>query len=109
MISMLKLMRGGIAADRRCPGQETLRVRDVFAEEFRSPMALPDNPYPLLERVTITAGKTPYLRFDLNDYSVPPHPCAARLVAIMLGELKQRRMKAAGIAAPFQHRLLRLS
>jgi hypothetical protein len=25
----------------------------------------------LLERVPVTAGKTPYVRFDLNDYSIP--------------------------------------
>jgi hypothetical protein len=34
-------------------------------------MKLPDNAYPLLERVAVTAGKTPYVRFDLNDYSIP--------------------------------------
>ena len=33
--------------------------------------ALPDNPYPLIERVAVKAGKTPYVRFDLNDYSIP--------------------------------------
>jgi hypothetical protein len=32
---------------------------------------LPDNPFPLVERVVVKAGKTPYVRFDLNDYSIP--------------------------------------
>ena len=29
------------------------------------------NPYPLIERVAVKASKTPYVRFDLNDYSIP--------------------------------------
>jgi hypothetical protein len=31
----------------------------------------PDNPYPVVERVSVKVGKTPYVRFDLNDYTVP--------------------------------------
>jgi len=38
---------------------------------------LPDNPYPLIERVVVKAGKTPYVRFDLNDYSIPHTKCSA--------------------------------
>jgi hypothetical protein len=34
-------------------------------------MKLPDNACPLLERVAVTAGKTPFVRSDLNDYSHP--------------------------------------
>ena len=62
--------RGG-AADRQCPGQKTKTVREVFTEEAPQLLSLPDNPYPLIERVTVKAGKTPYVRFDLNDYSIP--------------------------------------
>jgi transposase len=80
----------GVAADRRCPGQETLPVRDVFAEESRALLALPDNPYPLLERVSVTAGKTPYVRFDLNDYSVP-HSHVRRTLTV-LADLKEVRI-----------------
>ncbi|MBV8233810.1 MAG: transposase [Planctomycetaceae bacterium] len=61
----------GMAADRRCPGQENRRVREVFAEEVPRLLALPEHAYPLLEQVTVKVGKTPYVRFDLNDYSVP--------------------------------------
>lgn len=32
---------------------------------------MPDNPYPCNEVETVNIGKTPYARFDLNDYSVP--------------------------------------
>jgi len=32
---------------------------------------LPANGYPTEERKQVSVGKTPYVRFDLNDYSVP--------------------------------------
>lgn len=62
----------GIAADRPCPEHSTLSVRDVFLEEQPKLFKLPDNPYPTEERQEVRVGKTPYVRFDLNDYSVPP-------------------------------------
>ena len=34
-------------------------------------LKLPDNPYPVVEQVPVAVGKTPYVRFDKNDYSVP--------------------------------------
>src|SRR6202008_1074120 len=61
----------GLAAERPCPEQNSLSVREAFAAEAHLLMKLPDNAYPLLERVAVTAGKTPYVRFDLNDYSIP--------------------------------------
>src|SRR6202049_49703 len=39
-----------LAADRRCPGQDTLSVREAFAAEAPRLLALPDNAYPLIER-----------------------------------------------------------
>jgi transposase len=59
------------AADRRCPEDHTRSVAEVFAEEAPRLLKQPDNPYPVVERVAVKAGKTPYVRFDLNDYSVP--------------------------------------
>lgn len=63
--------RHGIAADRRCPGQDAIGVREAFAEEAPRLLPLPDNPHPLIEQIAVKAGKTPYIRFDLNDYSIP--------------------------------------
>lgn len=34
-------------------------------------MACPDNPFPVDETECVHIGKTPYVRFDMNDYSVP--------------------------------------
>jgi transposase len=61
----------GIAADRPCPEDRQRTVREVFAEERGRLLTLPDNPYPTEERVVVEVGKTPYVRFDLNDYSIP--------------------------------------
>lgn len=61
----------GQADDRLCPQDRTLTVREAFAREQPRLLALPNNPGPLEERVAVTVGKTPYVRFDLNDYSVP--------------------------------------
>ncbi len=34
-------------------------------------LALPPDPFPCEERVSVRAPKTPYVRCDLNDYSIP--------------------------------------
>jgi transposase len=60
-----------LAADRRCPEDQTRSVGEVFAEEASLLLKQPDNPYPVVEQVIVKAGKTPYVRFDLNDYTVP--------------------------------------
>jgi transposase len=61
----------GHAADRRCPDEPARTVREVLSDEAARLLPLPDNPAPLLERVEVKVGKTPYVRFDLNDYTVP--------------------------------------
>src|SRR5450631_2694127 len=61
----------GATADRRCPDQDSLTVREVFAQEAPYLLKLPDNPYPVVEQVAVSVSKTPYVRFDKNDYSVP--------------------------------------
>ena len=54
------------------PADPDRTVREVFADKERPRLlALPDNPAPLLEHVAVSAGKTPYVHFDRNDYSVP--------------------------------------
>ncbi len=61
----------GEAAERPCPEDRSRSVRAVFAEEQRHLLALPAQPFPDEERVMVSAHKTPYVRFDLNDYSIP--------------------------------------
>jgi hypothetical protein len=61
----------GPASDRPCPEDRSRSVAKVFQEEQPLLLALPDNPFPTEERLAVKAGKTPYVRFDLNDYSIP--------------------------------------
>jgi phosphoglycolate phosphatase-like HAD superfamily hydrolase len=72
----------GLAAERRCPEEPDRSVRDVFAEEAARLLKLPDNPASLLERVEVKVGKTPYVRFDLNDYTVP-HTHVQRTLTVL--------------------------
>lgn len=63
----------GVSADRACPEDPTLTVREAFLQEQASLLRLPDNPFDTHERRPVRAAKTPYVRFDLNDYSIPHH------------------------------------
>lgn len=61
----------GSAAQRPWVEDRTRTVRDAFRDEETRLLPLPQEPFPVLERVEVEVGKTPYARFDLNDYSVP--------------------------------------
>jgi transposase len=61
----------GVAADRPCAEDRARQVRDAFAEEQSKLLSLPEEPFPTDEIIAVEIGKTPYARFDLNDYSVP--------------------------------------
>jgi len=61
----------GQAAERRCPEDTSLTVGQAFELERPTLLALPHNPFDTDERVEVDVGKTPYVRFDANDYSVP--------------------------------------
>jgi len=60
-----------LATNRPCPEDRAKSVGAVFQEEQPRLIVLPDAPYPLDEIETGQVGKTPYVRFDWNDYSVP--------------------------------------
>jgi transposase len=61
----------GEAADRPCPEDRSRTVRACFQSEQPRLLALPGEPFPAEERLIVRAHKTPYIRFDLNDYSIP--------------------------------------
>jgi transposase len=62
----------GPAAQRACPEDNDLSVAQAFAQERALLLPLPSDDFAAHERIEVRIGKTPYARFDLNDYSVPP-------------------------------------
>jgi hypothetical protein len=46
-------------------------VGNAFTDEKSQRLRLPEHPFSSDERAEVDVGKTPYVRFDLNDYSVP--------------------------------------
>ena len=72
----------GIAQDRRWPEDHSQCVRDVFHEERPRLLVLPETEFPCDERIEVEVGKTPYVRFDLNDYSVP-HTYVRRTLVVV--------------------------
>lgn len=72
----------GDAADRRCPEDRTRTVRSMFEEERPRLLALPADRFAASDRVEAHVGKTPYVRFDANDYSVP-HTRVRRVVTVV--------------------------
>ena len=88
----------GTAADRRCPEDHTRSVAEVFAEEAPRLLPLPDNPYPVVEHVAVKAGKTPYVRFDQNDYSVP-HTYVRRTLTVLADTDRLRIVEGQAIVA----------
>jgi hypothetical protein len=71
----------GPAIDRPWVEDRTRTVRDAFKDESGALLPPPDEPFPAQERVEAEVGKTPYVRFDLNDYSVP-HERTQRTVVV---------------------------
>jgi len=61
----------GPAANRPCREEPTITVREAFQRERPSLLGLPENPYPCELQLAVSVGKTPYVRFDQNDYSIP--------------------------------------
>lgn len=72
----------GQASDRTCPEDSNLTVQEAFEQEKSKLIALPDNPYQTDEREEVKIGKTPYARFDLNDYSIP-HTFVRRTLTVV--------------------------
>lgn len=88
----------GQAADRPCPGQRTLTVGEAFAREREHLLALPGTPFPTDERCAVRIGKTPYARFDGNDYSVP-HTCVRKTLTVMATPTQVRLLDGAEVVA----------
>jgi transposase len=86
------------AGERRCPEDQTLTVSEAFAQEQARLLELPGNPFPSDEIKVVSAGKTPYVRFDLNDYSIP-HTCVSRSLTVSATPDEVRILDAQAVIA----------
>lgn len=88
----------GIAADRRCPEDPDLSVREAFEQERAHLIGLPDEVFATDEHAEVTVGKTPYVRFDGNDYSIP-HTHVRRLLAVVASPVLVRVLDGSMVVA----------
>lgn len=59
------------ACERRCPQDRKLSVQEAFEAERERMLPLPETDFPIFDRKVVVVGKSPYVRFEGNDYSVP--------------------------------------
>ena len=88
----------GQAADRPCPEDRSISVREAFEQERGQLLGLPDNPFPTDEREEVSVGKSPYVRFDRNDYTVP-HTHVCRTLSVVASPTEVRVLDAAQVIA----------
>lgn len=72
----------GPAMERPWPEDRALSVKDAFEIEREKLLPLPPDAFPAAERKEVVVGKTPYVRFDSNDYSVPHTLVGKTLVVV---------------------------
>ncbi len=66
------LWRATVAHQRACPGDDARTVAELFVEERPQLLTLPAHPFACDLVRPVRSDKTIYVRFDLNDYSIPP-------------------------------------
>jgi transposase len=79
----------GRALDRPWPQDDALSVRQAFAAEQPRLLGLPAAGYALGQRLEASVAKTPYVRFDWNDYTVP-HTHVRRTLSVLADEQRVR-------------------
>jgi len=94
----------GPAAARRWPESREKSVAEAFAEEQPRLLALPNDAFPAEQRVEGRVAKTPYVRFDRNDYSVPHRFVRTTLVVMATCE-RVRILDGAEVVATHERSL----
>ena len=79
----------GRAFDRPWPQDDALTVRQAFDVEQPRLLELPGAGYALGQRLEVSVAKTPYVRFDWNDYTVP-HTHVQRTLSVLADEQRVR-------------------
>jgi hypothetical protein len=75
-----------IASERRVPDAKDKTVLEAYEQDRACMLELPGDEFPVEEQVEVRVGKTPYVRFDRNDYSVPHTHVQRRLCVIATEE-----------------------
>jgi len=76
------LWRDQVAYRRRWPGDDSRTVEQAFAEEQPRLLPHPAHPFATDLVVPVRSAKTIYVRFDLNDYSIPPQAVGRQLTLV---------------------------
>lgn len=74
--------RDQVAHQRRWPTDDTRSVEQVFFEEQSRLLPPPLHPFTTDRVEAVRSGKTIYVRFDLNDYSIPPQAVGRPLTLV---------------------------
>jgi len=77
--------RDQVAHQRRWPGEDSRTVEQVFAEEQPRLLPPPLHSFNTDRIETVRSHKTIYVRFDLNDYSIPPE-AVGRLLTLVASD-----------------------
>jgi transposase len=76
------LWRDQIAHQRPWPGDDSRTVAQAFAEEQPRLLPPPAHPFSTDLILPVRSPKTIYVRFDLNDYSIPPEAVGRPLTLV---------------------------
>ena len=87
--------REEVAHQRRWPDDSARTVAQAFAEEQPRLLPLPLHPCNTDRMETVRSGKTIYVRFDLNDYSIPPE-AVGRPLTLVASDTDVRILDGAG-------------
>ena len=76
------IWRDQVAHQRPWPGDTARKVEQVFAEERPRLLPHPIHPFNTDRIVLVQSAKIIYVRFDLNDYSIPPEAVGRPLTLV---------------------------
>jgi transposase len=83
-----------VAHARPAPGNPARQpVADVLDQERPRLLPLPEHPFPTDVVRSVRSGKTPYVRFDKNDYSIP-HSLVGQPLTLVASETRVRILDA---------------
>jgi hypothetical protein len=76
------LWRDEVARRRPWPGDDRRTVAEAFLEEQPRLLPLPAHSFNTDRMISVHSGKTIYVRFDLNDYSIAPEAVGRALTLV---------------------------